>query len=108
MAVLSYGQTAASDHEKTKDPVEYIKKESKGGKLDFNAVLEKDNQGFYLYDKVAYNKKDFAVFLWGRAVKKQGIASSKKAIALWEEINNRALTGPEKRALAAGFRAKIN
>lgn len=107
ITTLSYGQTTASGNGRIEDPIEFIKKESEGGKLDFNAVLEKDDKGFYLYDGVAYNKKDFAIFLWGQAVKRQGITSSKRAIELWEDINKRELTDPERKALTKGFKAKI-
>jgi len=32
-----------------------------------------------------------------------GTSSAKKAANLWEEINNRELTAPEKKALEKGF-----
>lgn len=102
ITIFTYGQTGESV-DKTSDPTEYIKKETIGGKLDFNLTLEKENKGLYLYDGVAYNKKDFAIFLWGQAVKRLGISSSKKATKLWTEINKRELTGPEKKALTKGF-----
>ncbi|MDR2010717.1 MAG: hypothetical protein LBQ22_09575 [Bacteroidales bacterium] len=92
--------------EEIKDPVEYIKKETIGGKLDFNKVLEAENQSFFLYDGIAYNKKDFAIYLWGKKVKILGISSSKKAVKLWEEINDRTLTSSEKKALVNGFNSK--
>ncbi len=85
------------------DPIEYIKKETIGGELDFNKVLEKETQGFFLFDGVAYNKKEFAIYLWGKKVKMIGISSSEDAIELWEEINDRTLTDPEKNALLKGF-----
>ncbi len=92
--------------EEIKDPVEYIKKETVGGKLDFNRFLEKEEQSFFMYDGIAYNKKDFAIYLWGKKVKILGIGSSKKATKLWEEIYNRKLTDPEKKALTSGFDSK--
>lgn len=88
------------------DPIEYIKKETIGGELDFNIVLEKEKQSLILYEGIAYNKKDFAIFLWGKKVKIIGINSSKKATKLWEEINKRSLTEPEKKALIRGFDSK--
>jgi hypothetical protein len=97
---------SGGDKEEIKDPVEYIKKETIGGKLDFNKVLEKETQALFLYDGVAYNKKDFAIYLWGKKVKLLGIKSSKKATKLWEEINNRSLTDPERKALVSGFDSK--
>ena len=94
-----------NEKEETKDPIEYIKKETIGGELDYNKVLE-NNHSLLVYDGIAYNKKDFAIFLWGKKVKMMGINSTKKATKLWEEINNRTLTEPEKKALIAGFESK--
>jgi len=99
---LSFGQVNDST-DKVDDPIEYIKRESVGGKLDFALTLEKENKGFYLFDGIAYNKKDFAIFLWGQAVSRLGISTSKKASKLWTEMNGRELTGPEKKALTRGF-----
>jgi hypothetical protein len=106
ISAFTYGQTGESTN-KTNDQIEYIKKETIGGKLDFNLTLEKESKGLYLYDGVAYNKKDFAIFLWGQAVKRLGITSSKKAAKLWREINTRELTGAEKKALTKGFNTEI-
>lgn len=99
---LTFGQ-AKDSLNKVEDPIEYIKKESVGGKLDFNLTLEKEKTGFFLHDGIAYNKKDFAIFLWGQGVKRLGVPSSKKAAKLWTEINKRELTKPEKDALTRGF-----
>jgi hypothetical protein len=106
IATLTFGQ---SDGEpgKMEDPVGYINKESIGGKLDFNLTLEKENKTFYLYDGIAYNKKDFAIFLWGQAVRRLGIESGKKAAKLWTEINERELTGPERKALTRGVELEM-
>jgi hypothetical protein len=92
--------------EEIKDPEEYIKKETIGGKLDFNKALDGEKQSMFLYDGVMYSKKDFAIYLWGKKVKTLGISSSKKAAQLWEEINGRELTAPEKKALEKGFDSK--
>ena len=104
--VIEIAKQLTTPEEEIKDPIEYIKKETIGGKLDFNKVLEKETQSLFLYDGVAYNKKDFAIYLWGKKVKMLGISSSKKATKLWEEINNRTLTDPEKKALVSGFDSK--
>lgn len=98
--------TEGGTKEEIKDPVEYIKKETIGGKLDYAKLLEKETQELFVHDGIAYNKKDFAIFLWGKKVKMLGIESSKKAVKLWEEINNRSLTDPEKKALNKGFEEK--
>lgn len=101
--IIEIAKRLTTPPEEIKDPIEYIKKETIGGKLDFNKVLEKETQAMFLYDGVAYNKKDFAIYLWGKKVKMLGVSSSKKATKLWEEINNRTLTDPEKKALVSGF-----
>ncbi len=92
--------------EEIKDIEEFIKKETVGGKLDFNKVLENETQSMYMYDNILYSKKDFAIFLWAKKVKILGIKSSKKAATLWEEINGKELTKPEKNALEKGFDSK--
>jgi hypothetical protein len=92
--------------EDIKDPVEYIKKETIGGKLDFNKILENEKQQLILFEGVAYNKKDFAIFLWSKKVKLLGIETSTKAQKIWEDINNRVLTEPEHKALIKGFESK--
>lgn len=88
------------------NPEDYIKKETIGGKLDFNKLLENEPSTLFLFDGVAYNKKDFGIFLWGKKVRILGITSSKRATVLWEEINNRPLTKPEKKSLERGFDSK--
>ncbi|MBK0403251.1 hypothetical protein I5M27_09660 [Adhaeribacter sp. BT258] len=103
MTIVSFGQNTKSPSE----PMEYIKKETIGGRLDFNSKLEKENKNLYLFDGIAYNKKDFAIFLWGQAVNRAGISSSKEAAKLWENIYTRELTEPEENALIRGFDAKL-
>ncbi len=94
------------DEKQTTNLIEYIKKESIGGKLDFNKTLEEKKQTLFLYDGIAYSKNDFAIYLWGKKVKSLGINSVKNATQLWEEINNKILTQPEKKALIKGFKSK--
>ena len=88
---------------------ESIKKESIGGTLDFTNAAEKQasGKGLILYEGVAYNKKDFAILLWGVAVRASGINTIREACNLWEEINKRELTKTEKKALRTGFEAKL-
>jgi len=104
--VIEITKQLLSPEEEIKDPIEYIKKETIGGKLDFNKILEKETQTLIVYEGVAYNKKDFAIYLWGKKVRLLGISSSKKAAKLWEEIYNRTLTDLEKKALISGFDSK--
>jgi hypothetical protein len=101
--VIAIAKQLLSPEEEIKDPIEYIKKETIGGKLDFNKVLEAEKQSFFLSNGVLYNKKDFAIYLWGKKVKMLGISSTEKAAKLWKEINGRTLTAPEKKALISGF-----
>lgn len=105
--VIELAKQLINGGEAIKDPIEYIKRETIGGKLDFNKVLEKEEQRLIVHDGMAYNKKDFAIYLWGKKVKMIGIKSSKKATKLWEEINKRTLTSPEKKALVNGFKSKL-
>ncbi len=106
LSTVTFGQVMDSTVQ-INDPIEYIKKESVGGKLDFNLALEKENKQFYLIDNIAYNKKDFGILLWGASVKSLGISTYKDAAELWEEIHKRKLTGPEKKALKNGFEMEI-
>lgn len=85
----------------------YIKTESKGGKLDFKNTVEKYEGAFINFDGIMYNKKDFAILMWGAAVKKAGITELNKAQSLWQEINERNLTEPELKALRKGFETKF-
>lgn len=106
--VIAFLNELAAPAEEIKDPVEYIKKETIGGELDFNKILEAQEQTLFLQDGIAYNKKDFAIFMWGAKVKMLGIGSSKKAVKLWEEINKRSLTAPEEKALISGYKCKFD
>lgn len=84
------------------DKINYIKEQSvEGGELDFTKNLE--GQTMFLYDGIAYSKKDFALFLWGAKVKTLGIKSKTEAIKLREDIAGKELTEPEKKALSNGF-----
>jgi len=89
-----------------KEVRKYIKKETINGELDFNKVLEKEENALFAFDGFAYNKKDFAIYLWGKKVQTLGIKSGKSAVKLWEEINERKLSKAEKGALKRGFESK--
>jgi hypothetical protein len=84
----------------------YIKEQSIGGKFDFDKALENEKQDFFLKGDIAYNKKDYAIYLWGVAVRNAGIKTSNEAQKLYEEIYEKELTTPEKKALKAGFSKK--
>lgn len=44
---------------------------------------------FIRFGNTLYNKKDFAILLWGAKVKNLGIESLDETIKLWEEIHNK-------------------
>lgn len=90
----------------SKDPKQYIKKESIGGSFDFTKILEKEKGELFIGGDIAYNKKEFAIYLWGRNVKAIGIKDEDDAIDLWEEIYKRQLTETEEKALLNGFNSK--
>jgi hypothetical protein len=104
MTSIAYSQTGKND-----SIVNYIKTESVGGKLDFKIALEKEGKSktLTIYKGIAYNPKDYSILLWGHAVKKLGIKKIIEATTLWESINKREMTKPEKTALENGFKAKI-
>lgn len=85
----------------------YIKTESIGGTLDFKNTVDQYEGTFINFDGIMYNKKDFAILMWGAAVKKNGITELNKAQLLWQEINERNLTEPELKALRKGFETKF-
>lgn len=86
----------------------YIKTESIGGKLDFSKAVDKEYATSLIrFGDTMYNKKDFTILLWGAKVSALGIDSLDETFRLWEEINQRALTEPEKKALKTGFEAKF-
>lgn len=96
-------------HAQQDETIKYIKSESVGGKLDFTKVVEDKYSGapFIRYGNTLYNKKDLSILLWGAKVKSLGIESFDETIKLWESINNRVLTEPERKALKTGFEAEL-
>lgn len=95
-------------HAQEEEVKKYIKTESIGGKLDFSKAVDKEySTALIRFGDALYNKKDFAILLWGAKVRALGIASLDEAHSIWEEINHRILTEPEKKALKTGFEAKF-
>ncbi len=88
---------------KIDDLKEYIRAETIGGTLDFNAALSQEPQQRFSRHGIVYNKARFSVLLWGGAVRMLGLRSIDNARALWEEIQQRPLTQAEWRALRSGF-----
>lgn len=98
---------AQDDPENLSSIIDYIKSESLGGALDFEQEMKNDEQSFYAFNKIIYNRKDFAIFKWGIAVKHAGLPNSDMAIDIWEEIWQRTLSESERKALIRGFETKL-
>lgn len=92
------------------DLIKSIKEESVGGSLDFAKTIEEkySSAPFIRFGDILYNKKDFAILMWGAKVKTLGIELLDEAIKLWEEINKKKLTIPESKALKIGFETKFD
>ena len=85
------------------DTVAYIKKESTpGGELDFSRYLTVSEE-FFVFDGVAYNRKDFIYIIWAQKARSLGVRSADDAVALRSEIDKRKLTEPEIKALTKGY-----
>lgn len=84
----------------------YIERESEeGGTLDMKKMIKEKypDEQFFLVGDYAYNEKDFAIFLWGAAVKYNGLEDFEKAKTLWQKINGRNLTDNEEIILKRGL-----
>lgn len=108
ISLSSFSQTEQSIYNQDKETVtEYFRNETIGGKLDFELKMKDDESPFYLVGNVMYNRKDFGILLWAQAIKKTGKFSMKEASKLWEEIKQRKLTKPEKKAFKKGFTMEL-
>jgi len=95
-----FGQDSKiTKNDSIKNPIEYIKKETIGGKLDYSKML------------VGYGAKDakyktylYSIAMWTHAVKDMGISRKKDIIKLWEEIYKRKMTTDEKKAVIMGLK----
>lgn len=103
-SVFTFAQKADKE-----DIKKTIKTESIGGRMDFSKMVEEkySSAPFLRFGDTLYNKKDFAILLWGAKVKNLGIESMDEALKLWEEIHNKKLTTPESKALKVGFKTKF-
>ena len=99
-------QLLGQEQGKIDDLKEYIRAETIGGTLDFEATLAQESQQRFSRHGIVYNKAHFSVLLWGGAVRMLGLRSIENARALWEEIQQRPLTQPEWRALRSGFQGQ--
>jgi hypothetical protein len=89
------------------DTIEYIKRETIGGKLDFTSVLKEPGFLPIDYNGVRFNRNDYHVFLWGQAVSDLGVESTDEAARLWEDIHQKKLSSPQRTALKIGFEKKL-
>ncbi|REC53611.1 hypothetical protein DRF62_12895 [Chryseobacterium piscium] len=103
-SVFTFSQKADKE-----DIKKTIKTESIGGRMDFSKMVEEKYSSAPLigFGNTLYNKKDFAILLWGAKVKNLGIESMDEALKLWGEIHNKKLTTPESKALKVGFKTKF-
>lgn len=103
-SVFTFAQKANKE-----DIKKTIKTESIGGRMDFSKMVEEkySSAPFLRFGDTLYNKKDFAILLWGAKVKNLGIESMDEALKLWEEIHNKKLTTTESKALKVGFKTKF-
>lgn len=86
------------------ESIDQIKKETIGGKLDFEKILENDGtSGFYLRGSKTYSREDYATYLWGLSARKSGIKTVKKALKLWTEIKGEKPNKYQKKGLKDGF-----
>jgi hypothetical protein len=76
---------------------------TKGGELDFDKLLATKKQTMFLHDGNMYNKREYALVLWGMRVKALGLTSAEQACSLYSSASRRALSPAEKQALLNGF-----
>ena len=107
LTTVMFAQNLDKQKVKVTDTIEYIKRETLGGKLDFRSVLKNPGEVITHDSGVRFNKKDYYVFLWGQAVSEMGFESTADASNLWEEIHGKKLTGPQRTALKIGFEKKL-
>lgn len=107
LSYTSFGQIQIDSlniaYQNIKDPIEYIKKESIGWKLDFQSTLALDKKKRYKYNMTVYSKSEYAFFLWGRVVHMLGIGTFQEAVTIWSTIFKRELTNKERKALWVGY-----
>ncbi|MEO9953137.1 hypothetical protein [Nonlabens sp.] len=110
LMTLSYsvfGQTSDSIYSQDKETIiEYFKKETIGGKLDFELKMKDDSTPFYRVENTLYNHKDIGILLWAKAIKMTEQFTEEEAYKLWEEIQERKLTEAELRAFDKGLSMK--
>jgi len=107
ITTVMFAQNLDKEKGKATDTIEYIKRETLGGKLDFRSVLESPGEVITHDSGVRFNKNDYYVFLWGEAVSDMGLGPTSSASNLWEHIHGKKLTGPQRTALKIGYEKKL-
>ena len=87
-----------------KNPVDYIRKESIGGELDYLKKLDPDKM--YAFDNIVYSQPEAAIFLWAKSAHRIGMETEDQALVLWQEIYKKEMTAGNKKAFHAGFISK--
>jgi len=93
-----------SKFKKVTNPIEYAKKESINGTMDFEKVLKNEKGWLFVYNGIGYNKDHFKILLWGIAAKKINMESLKVARNTWEYIFKKSLSGPALKAFKKGYK----
>ncbi len=104
-----FSQTEQSIYNQDKETVlKYFRAETNGGKLDFEKKMRDDEAPFYKIENILYNRKDYGIILWALAIRKTQKFTRKDAMKLWEEIKQRKMTKPEKKAFKKGYSIELN
>ena len=96
-----------SNFDKDPNPIEFAKKESIKGRMDFELKLKDEKGVLFVFDGIAYDKEDFAILLWALTAKKINIENLKTARLTWEEIYMKKLGGHNLKAFKKGYKYKI-
>lgn len=86
----------------------YIKSETVDGIFDFTKFVENQEEEWFEFGGFTYDADGFVKFLWGHKVKKLGLAKSKDAVALWEDIYSIELSKNDAKAIKNGFKANLD
>jgi len=92
--------------EKVQNPIEFAKKESIDGNMDFKLKLKDEKGILFIFDGIAYDKEDFAIILWALTARKISIAPLRNARLTWEEIYKKKLRGHQLKAFKRGYKNK--
>lgn len=91
-------------------PMAYLRRESLGGKLDFEKSLANTaaaNEVFN-HEGMALSRSEYAAYLWGQAAAQLGVKSMAEAKLLWVELYQKPLLPEIETALGQGFKTKAS